>query len=592
MSDPASPGSMVAVDEDSARGPERIALAIVVVLIGAFLGQVLRFPFLYDDHWTILGNPVIRSLGNLPALLGTRYAAEGVPDAGRPLMLATAMLDVKLWGFVPLGFHLQSLFWHACASVLLLLGLRHVTMSLPMALFGAAMFAVHPLNVEPVAVVNYREDLLVGTFLLAGLMALAASRRAQPGKPVFARKSLAAVLFILAAFAKESAYVAPLLVLLLDVLPPAGLSPLVQARGLPPGRSVRERLGDVCLAAGSVGLVFAWRAFAMGHAAVVSTTAETDGLGLFFRLVESAYAFVAGLTHVVNPNGLSPEYDPAALDGFGLFMGVLAMLVIAGLAGLVFALRRRAPLVSLGLGFALVAYLPTFGFVAITNNRADRYFYVPMMGIVLALVAGLAHASDWLSTKLRKRRPVMTVASMPVVWLLSAVVVAITGLAARRQSTVWANEEDMWMFAVSNAPNSPRSWQGWASTLLEKRRTLEAQNAALAGLQRFNEDPRLREILGLSYMNQGSFESGCNILRAAGDSGSPYERAQRASNLGYCLMRVGRLEEALPLFERARTLAPWFDRGWTNAAETLRRLGRDEDARRLLQKQDARNDGV
>ena len=592
MSEPSLSGSMIAVDEDSSRGPERIALAIVVVLIGAFLGQVLRFGFVYDDHWTILENPVVHSLGHLPSLLGTRYAAEGVPDAGRPLMLATAMLDVKLWGFAPLGFHLQNLFWHSFASVLLLLALRHVTMSLPKALFAAALFALHPLNVEPVAVINYREDLLVGTFLLAGLMALAASRRAPAGRQAMLRKILAAAFFVTAAMAKESAYVAPLLVLLLDFIPPTGLSPLIEARGLPPGRNVRERLGDVCLAAGSVGLVFTWRTVAMGAAAVVSKTAETDDLGLFIRLLEGAYAFVAGVTHVVNLAGLSPEYDPVSLDGFGLFTGVLAMLFTAGLIVFAFVMRRRAPLVSMGLGFALIAYLPTFGFIPITNDRADRYFYLPLMGLVLAFTAAIGHALSWLNHRMRKQRPPMLVAGMPVVWLLAAILVAATGLAARNQSSIWANEEDMWMFAVREAPNSPRAWVGLASTLLQKRKTLEAQNVALTGLSRFNGEPRLSEILGLTYLNQGSVESGCRIIKAAGDSGSAYERAQRASNLGYCWMRVGRLEEALPLFEKARTLAPWFERGWTNAAETLRRMGRDGEAQQLLKQFDERNDGV
>lgn len=591
MSEPVSPGAMVAVDEDSSRAPERIALAIVVVLIGAFLGQVLRFPFLYDDHWTILENPVVGAIWQLPRLLGTRFAAEGVPDAGRPLMLASAMLDMRLWGVAPLGFHLHNLFWHASASVLLLLALRHVTMSLPMALFGAALFAVHPLNVEPVAVVNYREDLMVGTLILAGLTALAASRRAPEGWPAVLRKGLAAVLFLLAALAKESAYVAPLLVLLLDCLPPRGLSPIIEARGLPPGRSGRERLGDAALAAGAVGLPFAWRALAMGQAAMVSTTAEVTEQGWFFRLVEANFAFIAGLYHLVDPRGLSPEYDPTSLDGFGLFRGVLAMLATVGVGVLAVALRRRAPLVSLGLGFALIAYLPTFGLVPITNERADRYFYLPMVGLALVVVAGLKHTSDFLNAKLRKGRPPMAVAGTPVIWLLAALLITTLGLAARRQSMVWSNEEDMWLATVRRAPQSPRSWVGLSSTLLQKRRTLEAQSVALAGLQRFNEDPRLREILGLSYLNQGSYVSACGILRSASDVGSQYERAQRASNLGYCLMTVGRLEEALQSFQKARTLAPWFERGWSNAAETLRQLGRDTEARKLMEQLSARNNG-
>jgi protein O-mannosyl-transferase len=592
MSDPIQPGSMIAVDEESTRGPDRIAMAIVVVLIASFLGHVLRFPFVYDDSWTILENPVVTSLWNLTNLLGFRYAAEGVPDAGRPVMLATAMLDVKLWGFVPTGFHLQNLFWHSTTSILLLLALRHVTMSLPMALFGAALFSVHPLGVEPIVVVNYREDLLVGTFMLCALLTLGASRRVPLGRKATLTKALSAFLFCMAALAKESAYVAPLVVLLLDRLPRLGSSTVFEARGLPPGRSARERVGDLCLVSGAVGLAFVWRTFAMGQVGIVSTTAESDNLGLFVHIVEGAFAFMLGFVHFIVLRGRSPEYDPTTIDGFGLFLGVVAVLATIGLAIASIALRRKAPLVSLGLAFALVAYVPTFGLVTITNDRADRYFYFPMMGLVVALIAGLGHASVWINVKLRKQKNAILIAGMPIAWLVSAMLVLGAGALARNQSMVWSNEESLWLFAVKEAPNSPRSWIGWASTLLKQRRTLEAQNAAFMGLRRFDGDPRLREILGLTYLNQGSAESGCNIIKAAGDSGSPYERAQRASNLGYCWMRVGRYEEALPLFDKARHLAPWFERGWTNAAETLKRMGRESEAKELLRQHDVRIDGA
>ncbi|MDX2021838.1 MAG: tetratricopeptide repeat protein [Deltaproteobacteria bacterium] len=588
MSEPTSPGSLVVVDEDSTRAPERLAVAIIVVLIGAFLGQVLRFPFIYDDHWTIVHNPVVTSLWNLPSLLGFRFAAEGVPDAGRPTMLATILLDVKLWGFVPLGFHLQNLFWHAAASVFVLFGLRHVTMSLPVALFGASLFAVHPLNVEAVTVVNYREDLLVGTFLLAALFAMGAGRRSLAAGKKRGFKTLAFILFVIAAFAKESAYVAPLLVLVLDWLPPPRLHPAIPARGLPPGRDPRERWLDATMATAAVALVFVWRALAIGRMATVSTTAEVGAAGVFLRLVEGCHAFIAGLFQVVAPRGLSPEYDPATVDGFGLFMGALAILVTAALGLVVYLLRRRASLVALGLAFALVAYLPTLGFIGITNERADRYFYVPMMGLVLVVVSGLSHATEWLNRKLRKGRPPIAILGTPVVWLIAAAAVAGSGMLARAQSTVWADEELMWARSIRVAPNSPRAWAGYASSLLEKRKNQEAEMAVSAGLQRFNEDSRLRELLALVYMNEGSFVSACSVLKETADDGAAYERAQRASNLGYCLMQIGRLEEALPHFEKSRKLAPWFDQAWTNEAEALRRLGRETEAKQLIDQLNAR----
>ncbi len=588
MSEPLSAAPVVVVGESSSRGADRLAVAIILALIVAFLGHVARFPFIYDDQWTIVDNPVANSLSNLLRLWGPQFAREGVPDAGRPVMLASVIVDRALWGYGPLGFHLQNLLWHGVVSVLMLLGLRHITQSLPMALFTTSLFAVHPLVAEPVAVVNYREDLLAAAFALLGVFAVAASRRAAKGWPARWRKVLAFLCFVLAAGAKESAYVAPLLVVLLDRFVPRAVHEEFPTRGLPPGRGKQEQWLDAALAAAAVGLVFAWRAWVMGHAAVVSTSAETSGANIFFRLLESVYGFVAGAAHVLYPLGLSPEYDPVALDGFGLFMGVLAFVVLAGLVAATLWLRRRFALAALGLAWALLAYVPTFGIVPITNERADRYMYLALMGLLLALVAGITHLSLRLAAKFRKGREPLTVLGMPFTWTLAAVAVMLLGLAARNQSLAWANEENLWLSAVAKAPHSARAWAGWATVLLKKRQSIEAQMAASTGLSRSGNDPRLMEILGLTHLNQGSVETACSTLKAAGDEGAPYDRAQRASNLGYCLMRLGRYEEALTHFERSRNLAPWFERGWSNAVETLKRMGRAKEAEALQREFDSR----
>lgn len=588
MSEPLSAAPVVVVGEASSPGADRLAVAIVLALVVAFLGHVARFPFIYDDQWTIIDNPVANSLSHLLRLWGPQFAREGVPDAGRPVMLASVIVDRALWGYGPLGFHLQNLMWHGVVSVLMLLGLRHITQSLPLALFATSLFAVHPLVTEPVAVVNYREDLLAAAFVLLGVFAVAASRRAARGWPARWRKALAFLCFVLGAGSKESAYVAPLLVVLLDRFLPRAVEDNFPTRGLPPGRGKQEQWLDAALAAAAVGMVFVWRAWVMGQAAVVSTSAETSGAHIFFRLLESVYAFVAGAAHVVYPLGLSPEYDPIVLNGFGLFVGVVALLLVVGLVLATVWLRKRFAMAGLGLAWALVAYVPTFGIVPITNERADRYMYLALMGLLLALVAGVARLSLWLAAKFRKRRDPLTVMGMPLTWTLAAVTVMLLGLGARNQSLAWANEENLWLTAVTKAPHSARAWAGWATVLLKKRQSIEAQMAASTGISRSGEDPRLVEILGLTYLNQGSVETACQTLKAAGDEGAPYDRAQRASNLGYCLMRLGRYEEALPHFERSRRLAPWFDRGWSNAVETLKRMGRTKEAEALQREFDSR----
>ena len=119
-------------------------------LVAAVHGTSLRNGFVYDDAWTVLDNPIIRDGTNVARLFGRQLIQAGVPDAGRPVLLATEMLDWALWGRSPAGYHVQNLLWHAAVVLLLFAGLRRMTGTPALAGIAAGLFAIHPLNVEVV----------------------------------------------------------------------------------------------------------------------------------------------------------------------------------------------------------------------------------------------------------------------------------------------------------------------------------------------------------------------------------------------------------------------------------------------------------
>jgi protein O-mannosyl-transferase len=560
----------------------------LLALVAAVHGVSLRHGFVYDDAWTVLDNPVLRDPGSAARLFGRQLIQAGVPDAGRPVLLATEMLDWLLWGRSPAGYHAQNLLWHAAVVLLLFAGLRRLIISAgpsegpappamssarhsrapldahPAVLAGiaAGLFAVHPLTVEVVAVINYREDLLVTCFLLLGLLAVAAARQATTrARGLLAR--LAAVLAtLLACFSKENGILAPILLVLVDVFQAA-------ATGAEPLRvTLRRRWPDHVLIAAAAALALLWRWWALGDPTLVSHTAElTASADRRLTVPLAALTWFLGLGQFLWPAWLSPEYAdlPGGAGMRALGWGALALL-FAGV-GVSLWQRRRLGWLGLGLALSIAAYLPHLGLVALTNTRADRYFYLPAAGWCLAAAVPLS--------ALLARRPRWGVVA-------AGALILVLGVRAAVQSRVWRSERSVFTAAVAMAPDVPRAWLGLARAELHAGRTLPAL-AAAERARALADDAQARETLGLVRMRQGDLAGArADLLRALATA-RPAHRARVLNNLGHVEAQLGQQTQALDRFAQARALAPLFDRPWLNTADVQRRRNDLPGARRTLE---------
>jgi tetratricopeptide (TPR) repeat protein len=222
---------------------------------------------------------------------------------------------------------------------------------------------------------------------------------------------------------------------------------------------------------------------------------------------------------------------------------------------------------AFGLALSIVAYLPHLGLIALTNTRADRYFYLPSAGWCLALAVPLA--------LLLARRPRGGAA-------VAGALVVLLGLRAAAQARVWRSERSVFTAAVRAAPGVPRAWLGLARAELHAGRTLPAL-AAAERARALADDAQARETLGLIRMRQGDFAAARTDLLRALSSARPAHRAGVLNNLGYVEVQLGQLDEALARFTEARALAPLFDRPWLNTAEVQRKRHDLAGARRTLQ---------
>ncbi len=335
---------------------------VLLLLTAAAYAGVPHLGFVWDDIPLVRDNLVT---GDLEALRGVLQldlwaTAGGVEQNSgyyRPLILLVLALDRALWGLSPGGHHLHSLGWHVLAAGLLYRLLASLVRPIP-ALAGAALFALHPVQSESVIWIAARNDSMAATFVFASCLVL------LPRGASLSRCLAGLALVLGGMLSKETAILAPMLLLGLDL-----------ARGGPLRDGWRRHLA----AWGAVAGWLALRSSSGVGSAGLPGAGELRWLASLSPQLVGHYA-----ARIVWPSPLSvghtAEYllwDPA------LHLGAIAL--VLGLVGLLAA--RGGRLAWVGLAFGALALVPTVLAIAMRGQLGERYLYLPIGGLALALAS-------------------------------------------------------------------------------------------------------------------------------------------------------------------------------------------------------------
>ncbi len=348
------------------------------------------------------------------------------------------MLDVELFGLDgPGGHHLVSVVLHAGNALLLLAALLALTRSFWPSAIVAAFFAWHPLRVESVAWVAERKDVLAGTFWMLALLAYARWVRA-PSRGRYLALMLAMALGLLA---KPMLVTLPFVLLLLDAWPLRrwrGFAP-ADGAGLPAWRLVAEKGPLLLFAAGSCAMTL-WAQTSGGCTGFLA-----EGVTAGQRLVNAVLAYARYLAHAFWPTKLAVFYPHAAVvdpEAARLVPALIATLVLLLVSAWAWArARSRAPgsgpALLVGWLWFLGTLVPVIGAVQVGGQAlADRYAYLPLIGIQLAVVFGAA--------ELVARRPVLR----PLATAAAAAALVACLVLTHRQVAVWRDTVTLFEHAL------------------------------------------------------------------------------------------------------------------------------------------------
>jgi len=510
----------------------RVVLAAIglVVLVAALYAQVGGHDFVnYDDDGYVTDNAMVRR----------GLTAEGVVWAfttthasnWHPLTWISHLLDVEWYGLDPSGHHATSVALHAINAVLLMLALLALTGRFWPGVLVALLFAVHPLRVESVAWVAERKDVLAGLFWMLTLLAYGLYVRRR----LATRYALLLVCFALGLMAKPMLVTLPFVLLLLDAWPLRRMD----GEGGTLRALVVEKLPLFALAAISAAVTLA--AQRSGGAMHVS---ETWTLGP--RLANAALAYVAYLWKTVWPARLACFYPHPALaeaDGGLILLVSGACLFLAAATWFAIVTRRRRPYVAVGWFWYLGTLVPVIGIVQVgAQAMADRYAYLPLVGIYVAIAWGLA---EWLDRNRRFRAVVI-----PAVAAALAALAVVTWF----QIGHWKNGETLFEHAIQVTHHNYAAHNNLGS-VFESRGEFERAAAQFEQALHIRADfPAAHHNLGLTLTKQGDLARAVHHLEQAVRLDPDYVDAH--NHLGVALQRQGKLDQAVEHFERAVRLDP------------------------------------
>ena len=419
-----------------------VALLLAAVVLAAFW-PVLGAGFIaYDDAVYVTKNPNVQrgfDAASLKWAWSSFYALNW-----HPLTWMSHTLDWRLFGPRPAGHHLTSLLLHVANTLLLFLVLVRATGATGRSAAAAALFGIHPLHVQSVAWVAERKDVLSTLFWMISMMAYVRYARA----PSLPKYLVVAAAFALGLAAKPMLVTLPFALLLLDVWP-LGRWGARGARFL-----LAEKLPLIALSA-----IFGAVTFAAQRSGGGIASAEVVPLGL--RVSNALVSYVRYLGKTIWPRGLAIFY-PHPLDTLPAWQVLGAALFLTAVTLTAVRQRRGHPYLLFGWLWYVGTLVPVIGLVQVgAQAMADRYTYVPAIGVFVAACWGVAALLD----RLMPRRPA---ASRRWAAILGSAAVLLLAVATRAEAGFWRDSRTLFEHALAATKNNYTAHTGLGSALAAK----------------------------------------------------------------------------------------------------------------------------
>lgn len=516
-----------------------ICFAIALMTLIPYV-QTFSFEFVnFDDPGYVYENALLK---NGLTLASVSEATVGFHEANwHPLVWLSYMLEVELFGMSPGPMHITNVVLHILNSLMLYLWLRMATGSMVRSFLVALVFAIHPAHVESVAWITERKDVLSTLFLFGTLTGY--TRYCQTGKRVWYIGSVIA--FAIGLTAKGMLVTVPVVLLLNDAWPLNRIRLADSAAKLSGSllRRLPEKIPFILLSAAVSVITIT----AQKSAGAVS---DLQALSISDRLANSAVSCVRYSVMTIWPFGLSVFY-PMPDGGWPVASVAMAVVFLVTVTSVSVLLRKKHPAVLVGWLWFLITLLPVIGLIQVgSQSMADRYMYVPMVGLSMAAI--------WSMPKRWFTASPVSIASFATLVLFLCV---LTGL----QAGVWENSIRLFENALAAKPENnfvSRANLGLAYSDAGRLEEAAVQLALAHRLRPSHVGTLLNIARNCNRLKQ--FEQAEQVLNAAMKINN--NDAGVWLHLGNAMRGLNRIDSSMHCYQRAAEINP-------NSSEALNNLG-------------------
>lgn len=533
---------------------------LLAVSILAIYNQATHFSFVnFDDDRYVTENPHVQAGLTWETI---KWALTSTAEGNwHPLTWMSHALDCQWFGLNPAGHHLTSIFLHAVSAILLFLFLWRATRRLGASFFVAAVFALHPVNVESVVWVSERKNVLSTMFFLLSLGAY--GWYAQ--KPDWKRYLAVAGLFIASLASKPMSVTLPFVLLLLDYWPLRRIQGPIEpgephAQPSSVGMLVLEKLPLFGLSAACALITI--------HAQRTAGAVIASTFPLGVRVKNALYSYALYSWKAIWPAKLAPLY-PHPGYSLPIWKAVIGLVFLAAVSALVVKFRARRYL-AVGWLWFLGTLVPVIGLVQAGNQgMADRYAYVPLIGIFVMIAWGLADIAGGIKLPLAGK----IVPSVLVLLALATV--------AYRQTGYWRSSLDLWGHTLAVTKNNFVAEDQYGGALVQLGRADEAYPHFVRAARLAPTDPVSHTNIGFYLYQHGRAAEAVPYLKLAiAMTSDARVLATTYADLGSAYYQLNDYGKAQDSFDRSVRLNPNQFSTWLGMGLLAEKEGKLQDAMR------------
>ena len=515
----------------------------------------------WDDPTLVVENVSIRSLdfNNLLSIF--------TPKSGhtyQPVRVLSYAIDYYIWELNPIGYHLANTLLHILSAIILYLLLTNVLNQIrgdnsrdtngTIALFAALLFAIHPVNVEAVAWIASRKYVLLAFFYFLSFYLYAkSSAKEQHGSLPYLLSILTCILALLSS---PFAITLPGLLILYDYC---------RFRDIFPWKKIKKRLLYYIpyILLTLIQVIILANVLSTGPDPTVKQHYLDNPLYTFFTMFRVLYDYTK---NILFPFWLNNRYVDHISTSFFEYKIIISFCVIILLVTLLFIqIKKGEKLAFFCIGWFFITWLPVSNIIPISTTMADRYLYLPGVGLFLGFSL-LVH-------KVLAR--FFTNIFLPIMIASLVLILSFSFLTIQRNK-VWASSISLWEDSLSKAPNSPIAHKNLADALEERGRRDEAIEHYLEALHLKPDYAQAHNNFGLSLAVQGKYEEAIDHYHQALRIKNEYASAH--NNLALALLQTGKVEEAAGHLYAAVRLKPDWAEAHSNLGNVLFTQGRLNEA--------------